>query len=220
MCGRFALYSSYPKLSASLRLPLEEAGQLRPRYNVAPGTFISAVCRVADDEPLVQTEMWWGYRPYWAGEKAPQPINATVEKVATSRYFKGAFAHHRCLVPADGWYEWLTVDGRKQPHYLTRTDGEPLWFAGIWADRADGKAGCAILTEPARGVAKEIHPRMPLALDAKSLEPWLDAHLTDRETIRQVVHHLDAKQLTHWPVSTRVNRPGDDEAELIEPLRV
>ncbi len=104
MCGRFALYSPYPNLSESLRLPLE-VGEVTPRYNVPPGTFISAVRRADDEAPLVMEELWWGYRPHWAIGKAPQPINATVEKVATFHYFKGAFAHHRCLVPADGWYE-------------------------------------------------------------------------------------------------------------------
>lgn len=88
-------------------------------------------------------ELWWGYRLHWAGDKAPQPINATVEKLATSNYFRSAFAHHRCLIP-----------------------------------------------EPARGDAKAIHPRMPLILDQQSLELWLDPELTDRETIRHLVHHL------------------------------
>jgi putative SOS response-associated peptidase YedK len=73
----------------------------------------------------------------------------------------------------------LPVDGRKQPHFLCREDREPIWLAGIWSERPDGKPGCAILTEPARGVARGIHDRMPLALGAESLEPWLDSHLTD-----------------------------------------
>ncbi len=110
------------------------------------------------------------------------------------------------------------MDGKKEPHFLCREDREPLWLAGIWAERVDGTPGCAIFTEPARGTAKEIHSRMPLALDAESLEPWLDPHLTDRETIRNVVHQLEAELITHWSVSTRVNRPGNDEdAELINP---
>ncbi|SDG11789.1 SOS response associated peptidase (SRAP) [Onishia taeanensis] len=103
MCGRFALYSPYPKLSQAWRLSLE-ARELTPRYNVAPGTWITAVRYPSDDAPLVMDEVWWGFRPHWAKEKSPEPINATVEKVATSNYFRGSFAHHRCLVPADGWY--------------------------------------------------------------------------------------------------------------------
>ncbi|WP_163560985.1 SOS response-associated peptidase [Halomonas sp. NO4] len=219
MCGRFALYSTYPRLTESLRLPVELPDtELSPRYNVAPGTWISAVRHRDESSPLVLDALWWGYRPHWAGESAPEPINATVEKVASSRYFRGAFAHHRCLVPVDGWYEWMQVDGRKQPHYLTRQDGEPLWLAAIWADRPDGKPGCAILTEPARGAAKSIHDRMPLVLDADSLDPWLDPHLTDREAIRQLVDHLDSQLVTHWPVSTRVNRPVNDDPSLTEPV--
>ncbi|PRY72329.1 SOS response-associated peptidase [Halomonas ventosae] len=217
MCGRFALYSAYPRLSRALRLPLEQAGELTPRYNVVPGTWITVVRHPGDEAPLVMDEAWWGYRPHWAREAAPEPINATVEKVATSRYFKAAFAHHRCLVPADGWYEWLPLSGKKQPHFLCRKDREPLWLAGIWSERPDGGPGCAILTEPARGVAREIHERMPLALGEESLAPWLDPQLTGRETLRRVVHHLPDERLTHWPVSMRVNRPANEGAELLEP---
>lgn len=219
MCGRFALYSSYPSLAASLRLPLETAEtDLMPRYNVTPGTWITTVRRLDEESHLVLDAVWWGYQPHWANEDAPQPINARVEKVATSKYFRSAFAHHRCLVPANGWFEWASADGEKQPYFLTREDGEPLWLAGIWTERLDGKPGCAILTEQARGVAKQVHDRMPLALSAESLAPWLDPNLTDRVAMRQVVHHIDISQITHWPVSTRVNAPANDGENLITPL--
>ncbi|WP_240036424.1 SOS response-associated peptidase family protein [Halomonas urmiana] len=112
------------------------------------------------------------------------------------------------------------MDARKQPHFLCREDREPIWLAGIWSERPDGKPGCATLTEQARGVAKEIHDRMPLVLDADRLEPWLDPHLTDRKTIRHAVHHLPAERITHWTVSSRVNRPGNDDGSLIKPLPV
>ncbi|WP_240036564.1 SOS response-associated peptidase family protein [Halomonas urmiana] len=102
------------------------------------------------------------------------------------------------------------MEGRKQQHFLCREDREPIWLAGIWTERPDDKTGCAVLTEPARGVAKDIHYRMPLALDVESLEPWLDSHQTDRETIRHVVHHLNAELITHWLVSTLVNRPSNE----------
>ncbi|GAB2715103.1 SOS response-associated peptidase [Halomonas garicola] len=215
MCGRFALYSDVSTLARSLGMPLAEP-ELAPRYNVPPGTWIRSVRRGDDDAPCLDA-LWWGYRPGWADEKAPQPINATAEKVATSAYFRDAFAHRRCLVPANGWFEWLNVDGRKQPHYLTREDGEPLWMAGLWAERPDGRLGCAIITEPARGAAAAVHPRMPLVLDQPSLEPWLDAELTQRDAIRRRVRHLTPEALIHWPVSARVNKPVEDDAGLIEP---
>ncbi|MCH4563332.1 SOS response-associated peptidase [Halomonas sp. EGI 63088] len=216
MCGRFALFTDPPPVTIRLGLPDPETGWA-PRYNVAPGTWITGVRRtVFDAEPTIG-DLWWGYRPAWAGSKAPQPINAKVETVATSRYFQAAFKRHRCLVPADGWYEWLPTVSGKQPYYLCREDREPLFLAGICAERADGSFGCAIVTEPARGIARNIHDRMPLALDDESLAPWLDPDLTDRDAISSVVRHLDAALVTHWPVSTRVNRPANDDPSLIEP---
>lgn len=218
MCGRFALFSDVARLAERLGAELA-VSDAKARYNVAPGTRILAVRRFSGEKAPIMEWLWWGYKPHWAGEKAPTPINATVEKVATSRYYRGAFAHHRCLIPSDGWYEWLkTADGSKQPYFLCREDRQPIWLAGIWSDRADGVPGCAILTEPARGAAKAIHPRMPLALDDDSLLPWLDPDLTDRETIRHVVRHLDAKLLTGWPVSRRFGSSKHEGPELIEPV--
>ena len=95
MCGRFAHYSDFPSLAASLKLPLAE-GELTPRYNVAPGTWISAVRRHDDSGQLSLDSLWWGYRPHWADDKAPQPINATVEKVATSPYFRKRSTNPTC----------------------------------------------------------------------------------------------------------------------------
>ncbi|MFW3614814.1 SOS response-associated peptidase [Billgrantia antri] len=210
MCGRFASYSAYPKLARRMGVVVVEEGP-SPRYNIPPGTWISGFRQAAHDTPLEQVELWWGYRPKWAKGKAAQPINARVETVATTGYFKNAFARTRCFVPADGWFEWLATETGKQPHYLTRTDREPIAFAGIYAEREDGSLGCAILTEPARGSAAEVHDRMPLILDDASLEPWLDPDLTDRETIRHVVRHLDASLIEYWAVSRAVNRPGNDE---------
>ncbi|MHB0774414.1 SOS response-associated peptidase [Halomonas sp. WWR20] len=218
MCGRFALYSSDSQLAAKLGIPMVER-KLTRRYNVPPGTWISVIRRDSDDEPATLDEMWWGYRPKWAKGKASQPINARAETVASSGYFKSAFQKHRCLIPADGWYEWDKSTTPKQPHFLCRMDREPIFLAGIWAEREDGGVGCAILTEPARGTARDIHDRMPLILDDESLALWLDTGLTDRETLRNVVHHLDAELITHWPVSTQVNRPsGEGDETLINPL--
>ncbi len=221
MCGRFALYD-IPRVGQALQQILGEdlePPSAPPRYNVCPGTWITAAWHPGEDVPLEFGQLWWGFRPHWATGKAPEPINAKSEGVASSRYFRSAFARHRCLIPADGWLEWLALADGKQPHFITRTDRQPLWLAGIWAERPDGNAGCAILTEPARGAAAEIHDRMPLALDDASLEPWLDSHLTDREALRHTVHHLDDSLLTHWPVSRRVNRPANDDPALIEPSR-
>lgn len=217
MCGRFSQFDAYPRLAKRLRVAMPDAGP-RARYNIPPGTWITGIGQLAHDTLPEQLDLWWGYRPAWASDNATQPINARSETVATSRYFKGAFKKHRCIVPADGWFEWIATASGKQPHYLTRSDREPLAFAAIYTERADGSLGCAILTEPARGSAKDVHDRMPVILDDASLEPWLDPDLTDRETIRNVVRHLDASLVEHWAVSRAVNRPGGDEdAGLINP---
>lgn len=140
-----------------------DAGVPPQRYNIPPGTWISGFRQVEHDAPPEQLELWWGFRPKWAKGKAAQPINAGVETVSTSGYFKYTFARQRCLIPADGWFEWLSTESGKQPHYLTRTDHEAISFAGIYAEREDGSLGCAILTEPARGSVVEVHSRMPLS---------------------------------------------------------
>jgi len=217
MCGRFALYSDPVAISRALRLPLAPE-HWPPRYNISPGTWITGVLRYSlDGDPLFD-ELWWGYRPHWAGESGPQPINARAERLESSRYFRGAFHKQRCLIPADGWYEWLPAEGGKQPWFITREDRQPLFLGGIWAPLDDDTACCAIITEPARGVAKSIHDRMPLILDEVSLAPWLDSELTEREAIRSSVHHLPSEALTAWPVSKRVNRAGEEGSDLIERL--
>ncbi len=217
MCGRFALYSAYPKFATKAGVPAVEE-EPAPRFNVPPGTWITAIRRVSGDELTRMDELWWGYKPKWAKGKASQPTNARVETVATSGYFKSAFQKYRCLIPADGWYEWDKSAEPKQPHFICREDREPIYFAGIYSEREDGSLGCAIITEPARGSAQDVHDRMPLILDDESLEPWLDPDLTDRETLRNVVHHIDARLITHWLVSTKVNRPsGAGDESLINP---
>ncbi|XKH61418.1 SOS response-associated peptidase [Halomonas sediminis] len=218
MCGRFALFSPYSQLARKVGAIMPER-EPSPRYNVAPGTWIPVFRRSPENSAPLLDELWWGYRPSWANGKSSQPINARAETVATSGYFKSAFAKHRCLVPANGWYEWIKSTSPKQPHFLCREDREPLFLAGIYAEREDGSLGCAIITEPARGSAAEVHDRMPLILDDDSLESWLDPDLTDRETIRNVVRHIDAELIEHWPVSTAVNKPTEGQgAELINPV--
>lgn len=217
MCGRFALFTPLDRLARKVGASVPEQ-KVVFRYNVAPGTWITAVRQASENEPPVIDQMWWGYRPRWAKSTGNQPINARVETVATNAYFKSAFARHRCLIPADGWYEWIKDTKPKQPHYLCRKDRKPLFFAGIFAEREDGSLGCAIITEPARGSATDVHDRMPLILDDASLEHWLAPDLADRETIRSMVHHLDSDLIEHWPVSTLVNKPVEGQGEeLINP---
>ncbi len=218
MCGRFALFTPIPQLTKKVGAVLPEH-EIRPRYNVAPGTWIASIRKASDNSAPTLEEMWWGFRPSWAKGKGTQPINARVETVATNPFFKGAFAKHRCLVAADVWYEWIKNISPKQPHFLCRRDREPLHFAAIYAERDDGHLECAILTEPVRGSAADVHDRMPLILNDDSLASWLAPDLMNKETIRNLVEHIDEGLIEHWPVSTAVNKPLEGQGdELINPL--
>ncbi|RZU99373.1 SOS response-associated peptidase [Spiribacter vilamensis] len=220
MCGRFDLHARPDTVARSIGATATEPGLASAQgYNITPGRSILTVyAGPAPDTPALGLA-GWGFRPQWAGDDAPAPINARAETVATSRYFRDAFARRRCLIPANGWFEWQQTSTGKQPWYVTATDTPLIFYAGLWADsdQAPGRC-CAIITEPARGVAETIHPRMPLVLAPEAAATWLDPSLTTRKAIRRAVHRLDPDRLSAWPVSTRVNRPGEDDATLLDPV--
>lgn len=215
MCGRYALYTTPISLAEKLKIP-PPPFDVEPHYNIPPGTWIPGVrYDEAQDSPVFD-QFWWGFRPHWAGADAPQPINAKAENLDTSRYFRGAFHHHRCLIPANGWFEWQATVFGKQPYYITQANEEPLYLAAIWAVNAEQARCCAIVTEPARGELENIHSRMPVVLDEPSWFAWLDPQKHDRESIQSSIHHLPADRLTAWKVSTKVNRVANDDASLIK----
>ncbi len=219
MCGRFTYYTP-PETLLLNYFPdgLEVDGQFPPRYNITPGVGIPMI-RARLSGPAVMAPSLWGFRPTWAGDKAPAPINARAETAARSRYFSEAFAHHRCVIPANGWYEWTREGPGKQPWYITSTDDSKdatLFFAGLWTPyEGDETTACAIITEPAAEHLRHIHDRQPVVLDPGCLADWLNPDITDRQQIRAVSHRLPTRQLTAWPVSPAVNNPRNDSAELI-----
>jgi putative SOS response-associated peptidase YedK len=147
-------------------------------------------------------------------------INLRAEKAATSPYFRSAFAHRRCLIPANGWYEWRKTESGKQPYYITLKNpdkDEVVFLAALWEPTGEGDdTCCAILTEPVSPTFAFIHDRQPVVLDPERRWQWLDPELSDRDTIRKVARRLDPDRLTAYPVSSRVNRPSNDDASLIE----
>jgi putative SOS response-associated peptidase YedK len=220
MCGRFALRSSTAEAAGRILGLPPLPDWVTSRYNIPPGTGIPVILAGPDGAPAWGAAEW-GFRPRWAQPDAPKPINARAETVATSRYFRDAFAHRRCLVPADGWYEWQASDGRKQPWFIApgEHDGaDVLFLGGIWEFAAEDRFCCAIVTEPARPPLDRIHDRQPLALDVSCLPAWLDAGLTEREAVRAAVRRLPTEGLHAYPVSTEVNRPGSDHEGLLEPM--
>lgn len=220
MCGRFAKFSDNPAIARRYFHHRLAGTQAPVRYNVPPGTGIDTITAV-DTHTVTFQVMHWGYRPHWAGEKAPKPINAKAETVATSRYFRAAFAHKRCLVPANGWFEWQPTDTGKQPFYITCASTEDpeaaLFFAALWEYSDSHSPACAIITRPAAPALAVIHPRQPALLDPSSLQAWLDPTLVDRDSIRRAIKPLDPARLKVWPVSSAVNLPGNDEPGLLVP---
>ena len=220
MCGRFALRSSTAEAAGRLLGLPPLPDWTASRYNIPPGTEIPLIR--ADVEGAREWRLAeWGFRPRWAQSDAPKPINARAETVATSKYFREAFAHRRCLVPADGWYEWQVSDGRKQPWFIAPGDDENagvLFLAGIWEPSAEDAICCAIVTEPARPPLDSIHHRQPLALEPGCLEDWLNPELVDRDAIRSAVRRLPTERLNPHPVSTEVNRPENDYEDLLKPI--
>ncbi|MGM0769134.1 MAG: SOS response-associated peptidase [Pseudomonadota bacterium] len=220
MCGRFTFYTP-PDTMILEYFPEGMAvdGHFEPSYNIPPGVGIPMI-RMTMNGTLLMAHSHWGFRPVWAdGKKAPSPINARAETVATSKYFHEAFARHRCLIPANGWYEWKQTDGHKTPYYITPAPGTPdsvLFFAGVWTPKeGDDTTACAIITEPANDDLKHIHDRQPVALDPACLRQWLNPRLTDRSQLRAATRRLDADRLTAYAVSGEVNNPRHNTPDLI-----
>ena len=213
MCGRYAINASGEQIARTLGMA--EAPAIEPAFNVPPGTRQWVACPGAEGTPTLE-RLWWGYQPVWADDSAPRPINARAEKVASSPFFRDAFARYRCLVPASGWFEWQARGERKQPYYVS-VPGDLLFFAGLYDPPREDSEGCfAIITQPAAEPIAHIHPRMPVVLDEASLEGWLDPSRKDRDAIKAAARPIDVAALRAWPVDSRVNRPANDDPELIQ----
>ena len=216
MCGRFDFHTPV-NVIARRYFDLPEAGlaDIAPCYNVPPGVGIAVAC--SDGASGVRfSALKWGYHPSWAGEDAPTPINARAEKVAQSPFFREAFAPRRCLVPANGWFEWQKTEQGKQPFYITcldHTEEDALFFAAIMDDRPE--PGVAILTEPAAAHLTHIHPRQPVVLDPACRYDWLDQRITERAAIKSATRRFPVERLVYRPVSEEVNRPANDYEGLL-----
>ncbi len=227
MCGRF---SQLPiDLQASIVRAMHEAGtrqdllndlaEMRPRYNLAPtqraGVIVDTV------EGLMLERLRWGLLPFWAKDKklGYTTINARVETVASKPAFRAAFKERRALVPMAGYFEWTEPQPKiKQPWFVHRPDGEPLWAAGLWEPRhkaqAENDSGTfTVITTTARDAAGDVHDRMPVFLPFADAEAWL------RETpalAQEMLEGFVVPPVAVYPVSRRVNAPKDDDAKLIQ----
>lgn len=216
MCGRYGETEGAETLARRFRATLR-APATGPRYNIAPTQHAPVLTREGGETFLSLYR--WGLRPSWAKDGAPEPINARSEDAPAKPYFRAAFRSRRCLVPVSGFYEWQKTADGKVPHWIHGADGEPLTFAGLWEVWTPREAEpvhsfCILTTSPNRFMSP-IHDRMPVILDGAEREAWLDPD-TAADDLRALMRPWDGALRAH-PVSTRVNSPRNDGAELIEP---
>ncbi|UCH75841.1 MAG: SOS response-associated peptidase [Rhodospirillales bacterium] len=220
MCGRFSLTLPVDAMGRLFGFEPDTTVELAPRYNIAPSQLIAVVRRRGETSTRELSLLRWGFIPSWARDPASlrQPINARGETVSAKPMFREAFRHRRCLIPADGFYEWKRVSGGKQPWRIQRADGAPFAFAGVWDRWAgrDGKAieSCAILTTEANDIVRPIHDRMPVILDIGRFGPWLEASSVEAADLIEPYRGA----LSLFPVRRRINDPAQDDAELVVPL--
>lgn len=218
MCGRFTLAKDARQLKKTFKdLPVDP--RIRPRYNIAPTQPVSAW--IADPPPRLEV-FSWGLVPPWARDPGfgAKCVNARAETLSEKASFKTPYRRKRCLVPADGWYEWKTERGRKQPYRFHRRDDAAFVFAGLWEEWHDKQGGmilsCAIITTRPNRLARKIHPRMPAVLRDEDIGPWLDPNTRLRDLDR-MLEPISADDFTVDPVSPAVNKATAEGPELIEP---
>ena len=220
MCGRFSLHSPAAQISEAFHLPDLAALALKPRYNIAPSRDIAIIRNAGTEPELVMAR--WGLVPHWSRESRSKysTINARIESVAEKPTYRTPFRRRRCLIPADGFYEWKQDAGSKVPHYVRMKDGKVFAFAGLW-DRWEGEDGsiesCTIIVMPANQVMKPIHERMPAIIAPADYDLWLDPGVTEKKQIMKCLSGAPSSRLTAYPVSTLVNSPKNEDERCIQP---
>lgn len=227
MCGRFTLSVELHDLLDLL--PGLEVGAWpgKPRYNIAPSQMVATVPNVLNDaDARALTWMRWGLVPFWAKDYKTGLINARGETAHEKPSFRASFKQRRCLILADGFYEWHKVPGQSktQPIYIRMKSGKPFAFAGLWDqwhDRAgsgDTLTTCTIITTTPNAVVKPYHHRMPVILSPAVYDDWLEPGEQNVGRLRSLLVPYPADDMEAYPVSTLVNRPDVDEPACIQPL--
>jgi len=221
MCGRFTLTVDPAELReafANFSFP----AKYMPRYNIAPTQPILAI---PNDAKNAADFFFWGLIPSWAKDItiASRLINARAETLAEKPSFRGSLKYKRCLIPADGFYEWQSRPGMKTkvPHFIHMADGQPFAFAGLWDEwhSPDGdvlRSATIITTEP-NSLMAALHNRMPVILSPDRYDDWLDPAPRTAESLQGLLQPYDPQAMAAYPVSTLVNSPENDQPALIEP---
>jgi putative SOS response-associated peptidase YedK len=223
MCGRYRLTAKERYIRD--HFGLDEDPSWAPRWNIAPSQPVPTIRQDRKTPNRTFNLVRWGLIPYWAKDPsiAFKTINAMSETAAEKPAFRDAMRRRRCLIPADGFYEWQKVGPReKRPYSIGMADDSLFAFAGLWErwQDATGQAleTCTILTTRPNSLVAGIHDRMPVILTADAYDLWLDPGVTDPARIMDLLVPLEARSMKRYPVSTRVNRPENDDQECAEEI--
>lgn len=223
MCGRFTLAKPLQEIE-ELVGEIKNDVPLAPRYNIAPA---QPILTVLNREPRFLTFTQWGLVPRWAKDPtmATRMINARAETIAEKPAFRSSFKHNRCLILADGFFEWRKVAGQKDktPMYIRLASGEPFAFAGIYADwqGPDGSeiTTSAIITTSPNELVSKIHNRMPVILSRKHFEAWMDPALEKPDRRGPILRPFPASEMEAYEVSRKVNKVTHDAPDCIAPIQ-
>ena len=220
MCGRFSLHSPESRIREAFNLEHTEPLGLNPRYNITPSQYIPIIRDSETCREMIMAQ--WGLVPHWSKEPKAKysTINARIESVAEKPTYRTPFKQRRCLIPADGFYEWKAINSNKIPHHIRMKDGSVFAFAGLW-DHWEGEGqsldSCTIIVMPSSAAMKPIHERMPAIIAPAEYDWWLDSRITDKQEIEQYLTSALSSHLTTFPVSTWVNVPKHDDERCILP---
>ncbi|MBW4630619.1 MAG: SOS response-associated peptidase [Iphinoe sp. HA4291-MV1] len=238
MCGRFTLIQTAEALYQTFHV--EKVPELKPQYNIAPTQMVGAVLYNQQSKKREFRQLRWGLIPSWSKEapNGAKLINARAETVAEKPAFRSAFKYRRCLIVADGFYEWQLQAEKKQPYYFRLQEGKPFGFAGLWeqwrsqsgrsapspvgAASVIGEdeeiASCTILTTEANELVQPVHERMPVILQEQDYDVWLNPEVQTSEVLQQLLHPYPSEAMTAYPVSKVVNSAKHNTPDCIKPL--
>jgi putative SOS response-associated peptidase YedK len=218
MCGRY-VSPEQASIERAWKIDRTSSNPFPRRFNVQPTTAVPVL--LLEDRARTLRSARWGLIPqWWKQDKPPSfSINARLEEISGKPMWRDPIRRSRCLLPAEGWYEWRVTPDGKQPHYLTRRDRRPFCFAGLVATWRD-TLSCAILTTQALGPVAEVHERMPVVLPEADHGAWLEPAMHDAAVATAMaLEPMAPEEFEHYPVSRRVNNARNEGPDLIEPLR-
>jgi putative SOS response-associated peptidase YedK len=225
MCGRFAQQTDIQKLAQLFKAHLK-LESLEPRYNIAPAAMAAVIRLIPRQAGRTLETLKWGLVPSWAKDPAigNHLANARAETVADKPSFHSAFQKQRCLVPVDGFYEWKQDTKPKQPFYFSMKDGQPFALAGLWeywqpkTGESDSLESFTLITTTPNEVLQPIHDRMPVILDEKDFDTWLDPVLQDVEKLQEYLKPFPAGSMQAWKVSPRVNQVKNEGSDCVRKI--